>query len=146
MLAFQMDVRNILTGTLSRSTKPVHALRADLAKDDPEEPPSVLAAFMIHLLESAMSCPSLTTAVSASERTVISCTSSRQVEAVSYGTAKAREVSFEIECNGLPVGGRSCTDLFSCVKTSFGKGAFRGEVFESESGKTRVRRTSCWAS
>ena len=141
-----MDTREVLTNTLSRSTKPVQALRADLAKEDVEDPPSVLAAFMIHLLESGMSCPLLSTAVSANERIVISCTSSRQVEAVSYGIAKAREVSFEIECNGLPVDGRSCTDLFLGVKTSFGKGAFRGDVFERESGKTRVRRTSCWAS
>ena len=67
----------------------------------------------------------------------------RKSEASLYGTAKANVVSCEIGDKGFQVGGRGLMELLSGIDTSCAKGAVRGNVFDRESGKTKVITIMC---
>lgn len=70
-----------------------------------------------------------------------SCIDDRKSDASSNGTEKARAVSCEIGDRGFQVEGIDCTEPLSGIKTSFARGAVRGNVLERESGNTSVTTT-----
>ena len=127
--------------TLTKSTNPIQALRADTPKEDLTGRPLLFAAFMIHLVDWAGMLISSFSSVFEWPLVGNSCILPRKSEASSCGTENASAVSCEIGCKGLPVVGRSCTESFSLANTSVGKGAFRGGMFDRESGNTKVMST-----
>lgn len=125
--------------TLTKSTKLVHALEPHLRIE------GFLLGFEAFMTQDFVLWMSLPCSFGKMTSFGSSWISRRKFDVSSKSTEKARLLSCELGYNRLDVDGSGKAEVWSSIGTCFASGAFRGNLLDRESGKTKVSTARCSA-